>query len=437
MTTKAGIDEMSNTALSDQLLLRVSFGIAGFVFELILFILLMVLGYGEKDRNMKFQTLVVIVLFGNVISIMDNVFRVSNYLDTPLAFKIFLQLTALLLNVYLTYYVFSYLKSFVKNKEGNNKWWDIMNRAIVVGSTVYAAVMFAQAMVQIHSGVKDAAIPNIGRIIIGYAVELYFLLFSMILVIRYRSHFEKRAFYTALGAYAVIITTIVLQLVQTRGILLNYFGAAIGTYIFYIGVEIPDYRNLKRSLDVVQTLAEAIDAKDTYTHGHSGRVAAYTREIAKRAGYSEKAQNEIYMMGLLHDVGKIGIPDAVINKPGRLTYEEYEEIKKHPVIGAKILGSVREMPSLATGARWHHERYDGNGYPDRLKGENIPEGARIIAVADAYDAMTSNRSYRRWMEQEDVRKQLETGKGTQFDERFAGIMLQMMDEDKEYRMREM
>lgn len=142
-------------------------------------------------------------------------------------------------------------------------------------------------------------------------------------------------------------------------------------------------------------------------------------------------------MGLLHDVGKIGIPDAVINKPGRLTYEEYEEIKKHPVIGAKILGSVREMPSLATGARWHHERYDGNGYPDRLKGEKIPEGARIIAVADAYDAMTSNRSYRRWMEQEDVRKQLETGKGTQFDERFAGIMLQMMDEDKEYRMREM
>ena len=95
------------------------------------------------------------------------------------------------------------------------------------------------------------------------------------------------------------------------------------------------------------------------------------------------------------------------------------------------------MPSLATGARWHHERYDGNGYPDRLKGEKIPEGARIIAVADAYDAMTSNRSYRRWMEQEDVRKQLETGKGTQFDERFAGIMLQMMDEDKEYRMREM
>ena len=95
----------------------------------------------------------------------------------PLAFKIFLQLTALVLNVYLTYYVFSYLKSFVKDDEGNNKWWDIMNRAIVVGSTVYAVVMFAHAMVQIHRGVKDAAIPNIGRIIFGYAVELYFLVF--------------------------------------------------------------------------------------------------------------------------------------------------------------------------------------------------------------------------------------------------------------------
>ena len=130
------------------------------------------------------------------------------------------------------------------------------------------------------------------------------------------------------------------------------------------------------------------------------------------------------------------MPDAVINKPGKLTDEEYERIKNHPVMGARILKKIREMPNLVTGARWHHEKYDGSGYPDGLKGEDIPEEARIIGVADAYDAMTSNRSYRRFMEQSVVREQIEKGKGTQFDPRFADIMLQMIDEDTEYRMRE-
>ena len=189
-------------------------------------------------------------------------------------------------------------------------------------------------------------------------------------------------------------------------------------------------------LHVVQTLAEAIDAKDSYTNGHSGRVAAYSREIARRAGYSVKVQNEIFMMGLLHDVGKIGIPDAVINKPGKLSDDEYAKIKTHPVVGARILKTIREMPKLVTGARWHHERYDGKGYPDGLKGTDIPEEARIIAVADAYDAMTSNRSYRGSMPQDQVRAQIAGGRGVQFDPVFADIMLQMIDEDTEYKMRE-
>ena len=141
-------------------------------------------------------------------------------------------------------------------------------------------------------------------------------------------------------------------------------------------------------------------------------------------------------MGILHDVGKIGVPDAVINKPGKLTDEEFAEIKKHPAMGAKILQNIKEMPRLSTGAHWHHERYDGKGYPDRLQGQNIPVEARIIGVADAYDAMTSNRSYRRSMPQAVVREQIEKGKGTQFDPVFADIMMQMIDEDKDYTMRE-
>ncbi len=190
------------------------------------------------------------------------------------------------------------------------------------------------------------------------------------------------------------------------------------------------------SLHVVHTLAKTIDAKDAYTNGHSERVADYSREIAKRYGYDEKRQEEIYMMGLLHDVGKIGVPDTVINKPGKLSDEEYEMIKKHPEKGAEILTTITEMPKLVTGARWHHERVDGRGYPDGLRGDEIPEEARIIAVADAYDAMTSHRSYRDIIPQDHVKSEIEKGMGFQFDERFARIMLQMIAEDTEYKMHE-
>ncbi len=190
------------------------------------------------------------------------------------------------------------------------------------------------------------------------------------------------------------------------------------------------------SLHVVHTLADAIDAKDAYTKGHSGRVAEYSREIAKRAGYSSDRQEEIYMMGLLHDVGKIGVPDAVINKPGKLTDEEFEKIKTHPGRGARILENIEEMPKLAIGARWHHERFDGRGYPDGLSGTEIPEEARIIAVADAYDAMTSNRSYRGVIPQDIVKAELEKGSGTQFDPQFASIMIEIINEDVNYQLHE-
>jgi putative two-component system response regulator len=165
-------------------------------------------------------------------------------------------------------------------------------------------------------------------------------------------------------------------------------------------------------------------------------VADYSKEIAKRYGYDEKRLEKIFMMGLLHDVGKIGVPDEVINKPGMLTDEEFACIKKHPGIGAKILDNIKEMPELAAGAKWHHERYDGKGYPQGLSGEDIPEEARMIAVADAYDAMTSNRSYRGALPQEIVRGEIEKGKGSQFDPKFADIMLKMIDDDKEYLMRD-
>lgn len=194
--------------------------------------------------------------------------------------------------------------------------------------------------------------------------------------------------------------------------------------------------NESLSFHVVQTLAEAIDAKDTYTNGHSTRVAQYSKEIARRYGYSKKDQDEIYMMGLLHDVGKIGVPDEVINKTSRLTDDEFALIKNHPVIGFNILNKIKEMPRLKIGAHWHHEKYDGSGYPDGLAGDNIAEEARIIAVADAYDAMTSYRSYRDVLPQDVVAEEIRKGKGKQFDPEFADIMLEIISEDVIYGLRE-
>ena len=176
-------------------------------------------------------------------------------------------------------------------------------------------------------------------------------------------------------------------------------------------------------LHVVQALAEAIDEKDAYT-GHSDRVAVYAREIGKRLGYTREEQDTIYMMGLLHDVGKIGLPEAVLNKRGRLTDEEADLIRSHPVMGARILNKISEMPKLAVGALRHHERYDGAGYPDGLAGEDIPEEARIIAVANACDAMIDREA----LPPEAVRSALEQGKGTLFDPVFADIMLLMLSE---------
>lgn len=200
-------------------------------------------------------------------------------------------------------------------------------------------------------------------------------------------------------------------------------------------------RNINQKIDLanmnmIRALVRTIDAKDRYTNGHSLRVADYAAKIAEKMGKSPEEQKQIYYAGLLHDVGKIRVPEDIINAPRKLTNEEFEQIKIHPVTGYHILKDIYEDKSMALAAKFHHERYDGNGYPSGLSGENIPEIARIIGVADTYDAMASNRSYRRALPQEKVREEIVKGMGTQFDPEIASIVLQMIDNDPEYKLKE-
>lgn len=204
----------------------------------------------------------------------------------------------------------------------------------------------------------------------------------------------------------------------------------------YAALEKQTKRDQKLLREVITAFANSIDAKDKYTHGHSSRVAEYSRKLAEMNYKSEQECDEIYYAGLLHDIGKIGIPDSIITKDGKLTDEEYEMIKQHPVLGAQILKSITEFPYLSIGAGGHHERYDGKGYPARLKGTDIPEIARIVSVADAYDAMSSKRSYRDPIPQQKVREEIVKGTGTQFDPEYARLMLHLIDVDTEYEMSE-
>ena len=167
--------------------------------------------------------------------------------------------------------------------------------------------------------------------------------------------------------------------------------------------------------EVVQTLAHVIDAKDKYTNGHSFRVALYSVALAKRLGWKEQEVNELRWEALLHDIGKIGIPDHVLNKPDRLTKEEYDVIRSHTTIGYSILSETTDLKSAAKTARFHHERYDGKGYPDRIKGEEIPLHARVVSIADAYDAMHSDRIYCKGLTRDKIREEFRKGSGTQFD----------------------
>jgi len=184
------------------------------------------------------------------------------------------------------------------------------------------------------------------------------------------------------------------------------------------------YRILKKAhLDSVKVLVEAIDAKDPYTRGHSDRVTRMSLKIAFQLGFAEERLESLEYGALLHDIGKIGIKDEVLQKPGTLDSGEYQYIQEHPLIGVKIIEGLDFFKDKIPMIRHHHEHYDGSGYPDGLLGEAIPLEARIIAVSDAFDAMTSARPHRGMMPLQDVLMELEKCKGTQFDPKVLEIFL--------------
>ncbi|MBR1478797.1 MAG: diguanylate cyclase [Lachnospiraceae bacterium] len=196
----------------------------------------------------------------------------------------------------------------------------------------------------------------------------------------------------------------------------------------YVGeIEEKSSQIKQMTFEMIETIANTLDAKDEYTQGHSRRVAEYAVQIAKELGMSDDEVENIRYIALLHDIGKIGVPDAVLNKPGRLTDTEYGLMKLHTVAGGEILKDIDLFKDLDLGALYHHERYDGKGYPNGLKGEEIPYIARIICMADSYDAMTSNRIYRSHLSKDVVIAEIKRCSGTQFDPKIAEAFLKYLE----------
>ena len=216
-----------------------------------------------------------------------------------------------------------------------------------------------------------------------------------------------------------------------------FFGFLIWAFLF-VGFfvtrfDLKNYREKQKNdvrviLQSMNTFISFIDAKDPYTRGHSRRVAMYGAEIAKRMRLSEDEVQNVYYAGLLHDAGKISIPDAVLNKPGRLTDEERKQIQEHTVAGGKMLKQFTSLRGIRETALYHHERFDGTGYPEGLKGHSIPLYARIVGVADSYDAMSSNRVYRRHLSKDEIIEEIQKGSGTQFDPDVVPYMVDMIND---------
>ena len=349
------------------------------------------------------------------------------------------------LSIFIPHLVTQYLKDLFRNEGG----LPIIPRSLPICDVLFIAGTVLIVISQFTGLYYVIDAQNVYHRASGYPLSyiapVFIVLVQEYTLIKYRKRLNPGLVRSLLVSIALPTLMAVVQIFY-YGLSLTSITMVFVVIIFYIYAlkgmgrameqarrnELESYRKAEKREaamfeQTAEALANAIDAKDKYTHGHSTRVAALSRQIAHMAGLSDKACDQVYFAALLHDIGKIGIRDEIINKEGKLTEEEFEQIKLHPIFGDQILSSIKQSPTLCLGAHYHHERYDGTGYPEGLRGEAIPQIARIIAVADAYDAMSSTRSYRGKLSPQKTRDELVRGMGKQFDPEYAEIMLRILD----------
>ena len=440
------------------LLYNIDFEVAAILFLIVINIFIRIKYVAENEVNRVFRKLALYILIACVLDVTTAVTISYGSMIPPIVNLLF-NTVYFGLNIIIGFQFMRYVSACVYEKKRGKA--DRFNR-------VFYGLCFLVLAVNLFTGIIFS-FDQAGRYIHGplyyfvYVFPYYYIIFSMGILILHFKQFKWEQRISIIVLFVLCMVGPLAQMLFFPNVLLSLFTMPVGVLVCMFTLETPDYQLLMKtmkeledlrqnlqqeverqterseriSLQALKTLAVTIDAKDKYTNGHSVRVAEYAREIVRRSGGTEKEQEEIYYIGLLHDIGKIGVPDDIINKASKLTDEEFKVIKTHPVIGAQILKNISmDIPGIEVGARWHHEKYAGGGYPEGLKGEQIPKVARIIGVADAYDAMTSKRSYRDVLPQHVVRKEFVEKSGIQFDPVYAKLMVEMIDEDADYRMKE-
>ena len=319
-------------------------------------------------------------------------------------------------------------------------------KAVNIGASVGMALVIVSQFTGLYYWIDEQNEYHRGSgFLICYIVPVVFPIIQYTVIHQYKKAFS-RLIYISLVLYIFVPIAVGIIQIFAYGISIVNMAMVMVSVFLYIftyldindevekahEIEVDnlqrEQKSMKRLFDqTVTAFVTAIEKKDSFSEGHSVRVAELARKIAECAGKNQEECNEVYYAALLHDVGMIGIPDAVIQKADNFTEEELQQKKQKPVLGAEILSSITEYPYLSQGARYSHERYDGKGYPEGLKGQEIPEISRIIAVADAYDTMTSKKSQHEPRSYQAVREKFIKHAGSRFDPAFSDIMIQLMD----------
>ncbi len=426
------------------LVYNIEFDTAGLIIHIILLIILNNL-YSKSRNNQLFKNFLVISLISGLLDLI-SVFTISYSTVIPVWINIVINTAYLFFTTWTAYKVYIYVYACVNYKP------KIDMRVSRMIFYAYIALLLINLFTGIIFNFDDGTYTHGSLYLLNYVFPFYFFGHLAYLNIFKAKFFKRKQLVINTSILIFPVLAIVLQITFPT-YLLSFFGYTLISLTMLFSLETPDFEELEylrhnleievrnqtakaeehaekiaeMSIEIVKTLAETIDAKDNYTNGHSKRVAHYSELTAQKLGWPEEKIKRLTRAAILHDVGKIGIPDNILLKPGELTPEEFEIIKTHAVKGGKILKNISDLPEAQIVAQYHHERWDGKGYPEQLKGKDIPDIARIVSITDTFDAMNTKRIYKDKLPSDEIRRQLLAGSGTQFDPEYLEAFLSIMD----------
>ncbi len=435
---------------------RIEFDIAGLIIDFLIFMIVQKLYGTSSKNNRRFRSFLYVCIISGILDIV-TAYTFSNSLVIPGFVNLILNYAYLFTAFFTAYLVHEYL---ISNLEYESKLCTVLRKGVLY---LFLTFLFVNL---IFALLHEFDISNFillfdfkGRtynkgllFYLNFGLPCYYLFHAGYLLVFKGKFFTSKQRYLCASIFGFPLIAVIIQVLMPE-YLMTFFSYSAFTFVILFSLETPDFQQLKYlrenlekevqkqtsvayerqlkiqklSIEIVETLAQAIDEKDEYTNGHSQRVSKYSVLLANELGWTSERIENLRVSALLHDVGKIGIPDNILQKPGKLTDDEFKIIKSHAAKGGKILKNVSSLPIAAETAKHHHERYDGNGYPSGLAGTQIPEYARVVSIADAYDAMNSRRVYRDTLPKEEIRRRLVEGSGTQFDPVYLEAFLTLLD----------